>query len=622
VPGYAGLIHFTSTDGAAVLPPNASLTNGTGSFVATLSTLGTQTITATDTVTASLTGTSGPIQVVVGLATHFSVTAPANTPAGSPISVTVTALDQYGDTVTNYAGTVHFTSTDAAATLPANSTLTSGVGTFSATLATAGTQTITATDTAQSSITGTSGPITVSPGPATHFVVAAPATAVVGTPLSFTVTAKDGYGNIATGYAGTIAFSATDPAATLPASATLTAGVGTFSITFKTPGSQTITATDTATPSITGTSGPIVVSPGVAVSFVVTAPATVTAGALFSFTITAKDVDGNTATGYPGLVNVTNPGSNQILFADVPLHDGTTSLTTRFYTAGTQTIAATDVANASLTGSSNPITVVGGPATHILITAPASTTAGDEFKITAVAEDTYGNQASGYTGTIHFTSTDPQAVLPPDSALPAPTDYTVTLYSIGDQTITATDTVNSSIAGTSGAINVAVNGVHTFPPGLAMISVPADYTGQTLAEVLGYASPLLAVWEPSAGTYAVTPTAPADSLVAGQGYWVRFPATETIATTGTPTPTDAPFTIALNKGWNMIGDPFDGDVALSTVTVTPTGGSPQPLAGSAAIPGPVFAYSGGLYVIATQLSPYEGYWVNATEDCTLSVPAP
>ena len=85
--------------------------------------------------------------------------APASTTAGTSINVTVTALDAYGNTDTGYAGTVHFTSTDAAAVLPADATLVPGTGTrtFSATLRTAGSRTITARDTVTSSITGTSG---------------------------------------------------------------------------------------------------------------------------------------------------------------------------------------------------------------------------------------------------------------------------------------------------------------------------------------------------------------------------------------------------------------------------------------------------------------------------------
>jgi len=56
-------VHFTSTDGAAALPANATLTNGTGNFSATFNTAGNQTITATDTVNAGITGTSNAIVV-------------------------------------------------------------------------------------------------------------------------------------------------------------------------------------------------------------------------------------------------------------------------------------------------------------------------------------------------------------------------------------------------------------------------------------------------------------------------------------------------------------------------------------------------------------------------------
>ena len=73
----------------------------------------------------------------------------------------MTALDASNAVVTGYTGTVHFTSSDGAAVLPANSTLTNGVGTFSATLKTAGAQTIAATDTVTATITGASGTITV-----------------------------------------------------------------------------------------------------------------------------------------------------------------------------------------------------------------------------------------------------------------------------------------------------------------------------------------------------------------------------------------------------------------------------------------------------------------------------
>ena len=250
VSSYAGTVHFSSSDAQAVLPANTTLTNGTGSFTVTLKTAGSQTITATDTSTVTIKGTSNSINVFGPPATHFSVVAPANDTAGTFFTLTVNALDASNNVVTSYAGTVHFTSTDVQATLPANSTLTNGTETFSATMKTPGGQTISVTDTATASITGSSNSITVSGATASHFSVTVPATATAGTAFNFTVTALDSLGNTLAGYTGTVSFTSTDGQAALPANSTLTDGTGTFSGILKTDGNQTITATDIAAASI------------------------------------------------------------------------------------------------------------------------------------------------------------------------------------------------------------------------------------------------------------------------------------------------------------------------------------------------------------------------------------
>ncbi len=94
----------------------------------------------------------------------------------------------------------------------------------------------------------------------TQFVVTAPATATAGSPVTFTVLALTAGGNPATDYSGTVMFTSTDPFATLPAPATLTNGSGTFTATFGTSGSQTITATDSVFTYILGTSGVVTVA--------------------------------------------------------------------------------------------------------------------------------------------------------------------------------------------------------------------------------------------------------------------------------------------------------------------------------------------------------------------------
>jgi N-acetylneuraminic acid mutarotase len=99
--------------------------------------------------------------------THFQIGAAGTALLGAPTSFTVTAEDQNNLPVAGYTGKVHFTSTDAAASLPADATLTNGMGIFSVTFNTAGGQTITASDTVNSGIAATTNTITVTPPPLT-----------------------------------------------------------------------------------------------------------------------------------------------------------------------------------------------------------------------------------------------------------------------------------------------------------------------------------------------------------------------------------------------------------------------------------------------------------------------
>jgi hypothetical protein len=60
---YTDPVHFTSTDPMAALPADAPLTNGVGTFSASLVTPGVTTLTATDLLSPTITGTSGNIAV-------------------------------------------------------------------------------------------------------------------------------------------------------------------------------------------------------------------------------------------------------------------------------------------------------------------------------------------------------------------------------------------------------------------------------------------------------------------------------------------------------------------------------------------------------------------------------
>ncbi len=169
-PAYSGTATFVSSDTQAVLPGDQPFTLGFATATATLKTSGTQTIDATDTVNTVPMGTL--TLVVLPRALHqFVIITPSSVTGGDSIVLTVSATDIYNNVITGYAGTVHFTSTDTAAVLPTNHTLTAGMGTFTATLKTVGTKTITANDTVTASITGISNAITVVEGTLNHFVL-------------------------------------------------------------------------------------------------------------------------------------------------------------------------------------------------------------------------------------------------------------------------------------------------------------------------------------------------------------------------------------------------------------------------------------------------------------------
>ncbi len=174
--------------------------------------------------------------------------------AGTAGTITVTARDAYGNVASGYTGTVHLTSTDPQASLDPDYTFLAGdagVAVFNAILYTAGTQALTAADTADATISGSQAGIEVDPAAADHFLVTAPATAASGAAFGVTLTALDPYGNVDVHYQGTVSWTTSDPdpGVVLPpgyAFSAADAGVHTFAegFTLVTAGDQTLTATD------------------------------------------------------------------------------------------------------------------------------------------------------------------------------------------------------------------------------------------------------------------------------------------------------------------------------------------------------------------------------------------
>ena len=392
----------------------------------------------------------------------------ANT-AGNTGTVTVTAYDAYDNVATGYAGTVVFTSSDPHAELPPRYTFAdaaAGQHSFPLSLLTAGTQSITATDTLTPNLTATESNIVVAPAAASILSVTGFSTSdIAGAPGDVSVTAYDPFGNVATSYAGAVSFTSSDPRAVLPPSVNFEGASGTVvvGVTLVTAGTRSITATDTLTPRITGAQTDITVLPGAAATLAIVGPPTpVTAGVANSVTVTAHDAYGNVATGYSGTVAWSSSDAHAVLpssYTFANSNQGTHTFSVVLETAGPQSLTATDDALASLAITDPTISVQPAAAHSLVLTGlPASVLTGTSDPLTVTAYDAYGNVATGYTGTISFKSSDAGAVLPEafsfDSAAAGTRTFGVTFETVGNQTITAADTVNADIKGTTPSIAV------------------------------------------------------------------------------------------------------------------------------------------------------------------------
>ncbi|HEX3842707.1 MAG TPA: putative Ig domain-containing protein, partial [Acidimicrobiales bacterium] len=129
---------------------------------------------------------------------------------------------------------------------------------------------------------------------------------------------------------------------------------------------------------------------------------TFTSGTLGTFAVTTSA----TSQPVPG-ISETGALPSGVTFHDNGNGTATLSGTPGAGTAGTYPITITASngispdANQSFTLTVNP-----APATQFVVSAPGTATAGGAFNFTVTAEDAFGNTATGYAGTVHFTSSD------------------------------------------------------------------------------------------------------------------------------------------------------------------------------------------------------------------------
>ena len=228
--GPGGVPSYTTAVGF-----NAGLLTNT--LTTTLTKVETTTIAATDGTVAGV--ASSGLKVIAGLFAKLQLLVPGEAAApgsasgktGTPnaqtatsaFSVIVKAVDANWNLTTNVTDTVSFSSSDAAATLPAPAALAGGTQTVIVTLNTPGSQTLTATDSDNGAIAAnTSPPITVNSATTTTMLSSAVNPSVFGQSVTFTATVTATVGTPT----GTVTFK--DGAITL-GTASLSGGQATFS---------------------------------------------------------------------------------------------------------------------------------------------------------------------------------------------------------------------------------------------------------------------------------------------------------------------------------------------------------------------------------------------------------
>ncbi len=295
-------ISFGKTDAGAT-PTSASTTNGVATInnmTMTVAQSG-QSITFTG-VPSGKTGTSNSFDVNAGSLHHFTFNTIANQTAGVAFSITITAKDQYNNTVTSYTGSN--TLSDSSGTISPTSTgaFSSGVWTDNVTItqAQANIQ-ITTTGATKS---GVSNPFDNNPANLHHFTFNAITDQTAPIPFSITITAKDEFGNTVTAYTGTNTLTDTTGTISPTTTTAFVNGVWTDNVTITQAQANIQITTTGATKS--GVSNPFDNNPANLHHFTFNAITDQTAPIPFSITITAEDEFGNTVTAYNGTNTLTD----------------------------------------------------------------------------------------------------------------------------------------------------------------------------------------------------------------------------------------------------------------------------------------------------------------------------
>ncbi len=423
---------------------------------------------------------------------------PSNAVAGALISpsVVVQVEDASGNAVIGNSSTVTLTLSSqsfAGGSRTATAVASNGVATFSGLkIDITGNYTLSATDGALTP-SGPSNGFTISPAAASQLVFQIPPyqTVTAGTPLTdpIVIYEEDSFNNIVTSDNSTVVTaSLASGAGTLygTKTATVSGGIASFNdLEDDTAGPLALQfAAGNLTPQV---SAPSTVTPAPASSLAIKRPPSgVIAGSAFPLEVDAQDPYGNLATSFNGAVTVAAPSGPGTLSGTLTMtaKNGVAQFTNLIDTGGGPISLA--ASSGTLTsGDSSGATVTISPAAVssfvVAISLSSPDVTGTTGTVTVTAVDQYGNPVGAgtnqYRGTVNLASSDKQVLgLPASYTFVAGDDGShtftnVALETVGSQTITATDSVNTTITGTSNTVEVIPI---PLPPTISPLVV--DYT--------------------------------------------------------------------------------------------------------------------------------------------------
>ncbi|MBN2011075.1 hypothetical protein JW960_17135 [candidate division KSB1 bacterium] len=397
--------NFTGTVGLTDLTGTIS-PKTTGNFIAGVWTGNvniTESITSNK-ITASGSGRSGEsntFEVLAASVHHYNIATIASPQtAGQNFNISITAKDQYENTVKSFTGTVNLSDPTGSLTPAISGNFSAGVRTQSVQITSAASNvTITAT---QGSAAGTSNVFNINPGTLNHFSIANVSTQQAGVPFAITVKAEDQFNNIQTQFSGTVTISDETGTITPAISGSFSNGVWTdnVKITQAITGNQ-ITVQRSGGSQI-GTSNEFNVISSTVDRFVIaTIPTSQVAGQSFPVTITAIDAQGNTVTTFTGTgvlsdeTNTVSPTETGSFTAGV--WSGNITIT-KSATANNLTFTSSGKA-----GSSNDFNVLHAALDHFkFATVSSPQTAGSSFGVDITAQDFYNNTVTAFSSTINL----------------------------------------------------------------------------------------------------------------------------------------------------------------------------------------------------------------------------